>query len=70
MGVDPQGLFGVLGKPVLPQLPAKKKNPWGEHFGSEFADLMTQLFFKLPEFRMTASDALNATWLVAASGAQ
>ena len=68
-GVDPQGLLGVLGKPKFQQFPAKKEKPWGEHFGSEFADLVTQLLIKLPEFRVTASDALNATWLVAASGA-
>ena len=69
-GVDPQGLLDVLGKPILPQFPAKKKKPWGEHFGSELADLMTHLLIMLPEFRATASDALKATWLVAASGAQ
>ena len=64
-GVYPQGLLGVLGKPILPQFP----KPWGEHFGSEFADLMAQYLTMLPEFRVTASDALKATWLVAASGA-
>jgi serine/threonine protein kinase len=25
-GVDPQGLLGVLGKPIFPQFPAKQKN--------------------------------------------
>ena len=42
----------------------------GEHFGSEFADFMTQLLIMLPEFRATASDALKAKWFVAAAGAQ
>jgi serine/threonine protein kinase len=69
-GVDPQGLLGVLGKPILPQFPAKKKKPWGERFGSEFAGLMTQLLTMLPECRVTASDALKAKWCAAASGAQ
>ena len=69
LGVDPHGLLGVLGKPMFPQLPAKQKKPWGEHFGSEFADLMTQVLIKWPEFRVAASDALNATWLGAASSA-
>ena len=63
------GIAGCIGQANFPQFPAKKKKPWGEHFGSEFADLMTQLLIKLPEFRVAASDALNATWLVAASGA-
>ena len=68
-GVEPQGLLGVLGKLFFSQFPDKKNKPWGEHFGSEFADLMTQLLIKLPEFPVAASDALNATWLAAASGA-
>ena len=64
------GIVGCIGQANFPQLLAKKKKPRGEHFGGEFADLMTQLLIKLPEFLVTASDALNATWLVAASGAQ
>ena len=59
-----------MGKPILPQFPATKKNLWGEHFGSEFADLMAQLLIMLPEFRATASDALKAAWFAAVAGAQ
>ena len=69
-GVDPQGLLGVLGKPILPQFPAKQKKPWGEHFGSEFADLMTHLLTIQPECRVAASDVLKTTWFAAAFGAQ
>ena len=28
-GVDPQGLLGVLGKPIFPQFPGKKKKNHG-----------------------------------------
>ena len=28
-GVDPQGLMGVLGKPILPQVPAKTESSHG-----------------------------------------
>ena len=62
--------MGVLGKPILPQFPANNKKPWGEHFGNEFADLVTQLLIMQPEFRVTASVALKAKWFVASSGAQ
>jgi hypothetical protein len=47
-----------------------QNKPSGEHFGCGFADLMAHLLFILPEFRVTASDALKAVLLVAASGAQ
>ena len=31
-GVDP-GIAMCMGKPNFPQLPAKKKKPWGDDFG-------------------------------------
>ena len=69
-GVDPQGLLGVLGKTILQQIPTEQKIHGASNSGVSFADLMTQLLFMLPEFRVTASDAFKATWLVAAAGAQ
>ena len=69
-GVDPQGLLGVLGKPIFHSCQPPQKKPWGEHLGSEFADFMTQLSIMLPGFRVTASGALKATWFAAASGEQ
>ena len=61
-GVDPKGLLGVLGKPVLPHF-----QPKGEGRGAKTSGVK---LIMSPEFRVRASDAVHAAWLVAASGAQ
>ncbi len=64
------GIVGCIGQANPATAASRNEKAMGEHFGSEFVDLMTQFFIMLPEFRVTASDALKATWLVAAFGAQ